>query len=59
MAKNNTYFVTYEIKTNYDIDELEEVIDKVFDIPASQYEDCECFEYQKKLITGISKTVIK
>jgi hypothetical protein len=23
MAKNKTYFVTYQIKTNYDINELE------------------------------------
>lgn len=51
MAKDKTYFVTYKIETNYDIKELEEVIDKLFDIPASQYEDCEYFEYRKKLIT--------
>jgi len=56
MATNNTYFVTYEIKTDYDIKELEEVIDKVFDIPGLQYEDCKCFEYQKKLITKVGKS---
>ena len=45
------YLVTYEIKTDYDQKELEEVIDKLFDIPSLQYEDCEEFEYKKKLIT--------
>jgi hypothetical protein len=35
------------------MEEIIEVIDKVFEIPASQYEDCECFEYKKLLITKI------
>jgi len=45
------YLVTYEIITNYDQKELAEVIDKLFDIPSLEYEDCEEFKYNKKLIT--------
>jgi len=43
MAK---YLVKYEIETNYDRDELKEVIEKLFDIPALQYEDCDEFNYE-------------
>lgn len=53
MAK---YIVTYEIKTDYDIEEVEEVIEKVFSIPGLQYEDCEKFEYKK---ICIKRVVIK
>ena len=53
MGKIQSYIVTYKIKTNYDMEEIIGVIDKVFEIPASQYEDCECFEYKKLLITKI------
>lgn len=65
MAKTNTYFVTYKIKTDYDIEELEEVINKLFDIPKNYYpeeipinirKDCECFEYQKKLIIKVEES---
>jgi len=53
MGKIQSYIVSYKIKTNYDMEGLEEVIDKVFEIPGFQYEDCTCFEYKKLLITKI------
>jgi len=49
--KTKVYIVTFKIKTDYNIKELEEVLEKIFEIPGMQYDDCGCFEYRKVLIT--------
>lgn len=53
MSKNRAYKVTCEIKTDYNANELMEVMSKLFDIPGLQYEDCECFECKRISITNI------
>jgi len=50
MNEDKTYYIIYQIKTDYYINELEEVLSKLFNIPKYQYDDCNCFEYQKELI---------
>lgn len=38
--------IVLDIDTNYNYEELKQVLDKVFEIPRLQYHDCNQFEYK-------------
>lgn len=53
MATNKLFKVTCEIRTDYNMNELMEVISKLLDIPGLQYEDTDCFECKRISILDI------